>query len=105
MSLIETPSLQELGQRYGSYEAQKRPGQSYVQIEILSGSQAMQSAKADYDYAQYVDSHRSIGGARATAYPVQTQEAAQKEANIKHHYHSYLSIQKSSSRTIRIFRQ
>jgi hypothetical protein len=55
----------------------------------------MESTESDDNYAQYIDSHRSIGGGGSPAYPIQTQEAAQKKADVKHHYHSYLSLFKN----------
>jgi hypothetical protein len=69
--VIETSALQKLCQCYGANKAQQRPGESDIEIKILSGGQPKDGAESHYDYTQDIDSHGSVRGAGATTYPVQ----------------------------------
>ncbi len=92
ISLIETSALQEFCQGYCSNKAQQSPCQGHVQVEIFSCLQAEQSTETDYDYAQYVDCYGSVGCAWASSYPVQAQEAADTQGDIKYSYHGHLFL-------------
>ena len=76
ISVIETSALQEFCQRDGPYEAQQRPGQSDIQIEIPSRDQSEDGTEAYDNRAQYVNRNGPVRGAGAAAYAIQAQETA-----------------------------
>jgi len=84
-SVIETSALQKLCQRNGPNETQQRPRQSNIEVKILPGSQSKNGTKTHHNYAQYINSHGSVGCAGAATYPVKAQETAQKQADVKKH--------------------
>jgi ribosomal protein S3 len=92
ISIIETSALQKLRQRYGTDEAQQRPGHSDVQVKVFSGNQAQDGTETHYDDTQNINSYGSVGRTGAAAYAVKAQKATYKQAYVKQSYHSHLNL-------------
>jgi hypothetical protein len=83
MSIIETSTLQEFGQRYGPDKTQERPGKGDIEIKIPSGHHAKEGTETHYDDTQNINGNGPVRSTGPPAYSVEAQKTAQAQAKVK----------------------